>query len=68
MKKRIRTLEEVAGAEIMLEKIKEIAYESKNLDEFKFELMLMNSTLRNTKEIITANNIAKLKEKVSKNN
>lgn len=60
MKKRIRTMQEVVGAEIMLAKVKELAYNCKNLDEFKFEIMLLNSTLRNTKENIIAD---KLKQK-----
>ena len=57
MKKRIRTMSEVFGAEIMLAKVKELAYNCKNLDEFKFEIMLLESSLRNTKENILADKI-----------
>lgn len=57
MQKRIRTMQEVIGAEIMLAKVKELAYNCNNLDEFKFEIMLLNSALRNTKENILADKL-----------
>lgn len=51
-KKRITNSEQLEGAEILYNKVKNIIHHSKNIDDIKFELILLGASLNSTKEYL----------------